>query len=260
MKKNEKINNVNTKNALILSILLILISVFLLVGSTFAWFTDSAVSGRNKIVSGNLDVDIEYALLDAARDGEGNILESEWKKVDADASIFKSADDTLWEPGHTEIAYLRIKNTGNLALKYDFAIDAYGTVEGGTEKEYTNNAGNKFKLSEYLVLNQTDTVEFKDRTAYWIVDDPSTTDVDEELAAMGKLSSSSTQVALEPGKSTVLTLAVYMPTKVGNEANQSTAAIADEGKPELYFGITITASQAEKESDTFGTDYDKNAK
>ncbi len=256
-KKKERENN--TKNALILSITLIIISVILLVGSTFAWFTDSATSGRNKIMAGNLDVDIEYAPLDAARDSEGNILETEWKKVEPDASIFKSADDTLWEPGHTEIAYLRIKNTGNLALKYDFTINAFGDADGGAEKEYTNTTGTKFKLSNYLVLNQTTSTATQARNAYWIYDDVTTPDVDEELDKMGNLSASSQGVVLNPNESTVLTLAVYMPTKVGNEANQMTSKIAEEGKPELYFGITITASQAEKESDTFGNDYDANA-
>lgn len=257
MEKKEE--NKNTKNALILSITLIIISVILLVGSTFAWFTDSATSGRNKIMAGNLDVDIEYALLDAARDTDGNILETEWKKVDANSSIFKSADDTLWEPGHTEIAFLRIKNAGNLALKYDFTIDAYGSLDGTDEKEYTNVAGDKFKLSEYLVLNQKDDVTKLARNAYWIIDDPATTDKDEELDAMGQLSSSAEGIVLAPGSSKVLTLAVYMPTKVGNVANQQSDKIAEEGKPELYFGITITATQAESEADTFGSDYDKDA-
>ncbi len=255
----KKENNKNTKNALILSIALVIVSVVLLIGSTFAWFTDSATSGKNKIVAGNLDVDIEYATLDAARDSEGNILESEWKKVDKDASIFKSADDTLWEPGHTEIAYLRIKNTGNLALKYDFSINAYGDTNGGAEKQYTNVLNEKFSLSSYLVLNQTNTTNLLNRSDYWLTDDPSTTDVDEELSQMGKLSSSSEGIVLESGSSTVLTLAVYMPTRVGNEANQLSSKVAEEGQPELYFGITIKATQAESESDTFGSDYDNSA-
>lgn len=259
MERNKNNENKNTKNALIISVTLIIISIVLLVGSTFAWFTDSATSGRNRIVAGNLDVDIEYASLNAARDTDGNILDTEWKTVTEDASIFKPAEDTLWEPGHTEIAYLRIKNSGNLALKYDFAIDTYGTQDGGEEKEYTNKAGNKFKLSQYLVLNQTETVENLARDAYWIKDDTSTPDIDEELSEMGKLTSSNNGIVLAPNESKVLTLAVYMPTKVGNEANQASDMVASEGQPEIYFGITIKAIQAESEEDTFGPDYDKDA-
>ncbi len=48
-----------------------------------------------------------------------------------------------------------------------------------------------------------------------------------------------------------------MPTRVGNDANQKTPDT--ETKPELYFGITIKAVQAEGESDTFGNNYDKDA-
>lgn len=252
----EKNNKNNTRNALILSVALLIISLVLLAGSTFAWFTDSATSGKNKIMAGNLDVEIEYAPIDASRDAEGNILDSEWKAVDENASIFKSSDDTLWEPGHTEIAYLRIKNNGNLALKYDFSINAYGDADGGAEKQYTNVLNEKFSLSSYLVLNQTNTTSLLNRSDYWIKDDPSTADVDEELSKMGKLSSSSEGIVLRKGESTELTLAVYMPTKVGNAANQLSSKVAEEGQPELYFGITIKATQAESEADTFGTDYD----
>lgn len=254
-KKNKK-----TKKALLLSLLLILSSVVVLVGSTFAWFTDSAKSGKNKITAGNLDVDIEYARFGAMRDESGKILESEWTTLTEDMSIFKSIDDTLWEPGHTEIAYLRIKNNGTLALKYDFLIDTYGSADSLTpEKEYTNVNGEKFKLSNYLVLNQTaSTTENLNRTSYWINDDINTPE-NEETAHMGSLKTSASGIVLAPGESRDLTLAIYMPTSVGNEANQLPAKVATEGNPVLYFGITVKAIQAESESDSFGNTYDNTA-
>ena len=45
-----------TKKALFMSMLSMLLCVAMLIGSTFAWFTDSVTSGRNKITAGNLDV------------------------------------------------------------------------------------------------------------------------------------------------------------------------------------------------------------
>ena len=50
----------NTKRALLLSALSLLLCVCMLVGSTFAWFTDSVTSANNIIKSGNLDVELYY--------------------------------------------------------------------------------------------------------------------------------------------------------------------------------------------------------
>lgn len=253
----EKKNSNKTKVALIISITLIFVSIIILVGSTFAWFTDTATSGKNKITAGNLDVEIEYAKVDAARDSEGNILESAWLPVTADSNIFAATDGSLWEPGHTEVTYLRVKNNGTLALKYDFSINTYGSAEGAQEKTFKNVDNETVKLSDFLILNQKPKTARLTRSEYWIVDDASTPDVDEEQIEMGKLEAKSTNVVLEPGESTDITLAVYMPKSVGNKANQSSSD-KENGAPELYFGITVTASQAEKESDAFGSDYDSN--
>ena len=51
-------NPKTTKRALLSSVIAMLICVTMLIGTTFAWFTDTASTGVNKIVSGNLNVDI----------------------------------------------------------------------------------------------------------------------------------------------------------------------------------------------------------
>ena len=76
-----------TKKALRGSLFALFLCIVLLIGTTFAWFTDTASTGVNKIQAGNLKVGFEYW------NGE--------KYVDAkDATLF--SEDTLWEPGHTE--------------------------------------------------------------------------------------------------------------------------------------------------------------
>ena len=45
--------------ALALNVAAIVIVFAILIGATFAWFTDSAVSGSNKIQAGTLKVDLE---------------------------------------------------------------------------------------------------------------------------------------------------------------------------------------------------------
>ena len=77
-----------TKKALRGSLFVLFLCIVLLIGTTFAWFTDTASTGVNKIQSGNLKVGFEYW------NGQ--------EYVDAkDATLF--SEDTLWEPGHTEV-------------------------------------------------------------------------------------------------------------------------------------------------------------
>lgn len=101
----------NTKKALIASLLSLVLCVSMLVGSTFAWFTDTASTGVNRITSGNLHVEI--------RDESGNKLTKlEWKASDG-----RAQDQILWEPGCTyTLTPFKIVNTGNLALKYKLVM------------------------------------------------------------------------------------------------------------------------------------------
>lgn len=101
----------NTKKALIASLLSLVLCVSMLVGSTFAWFTDTASTGVNRITSGNLHVEIQ--------DESGNKLTKlEWKASDG-----RAQDQILWEPGCAyTLTSFKIVNTGNLALKYKLVV------------------------------------------------------------------------------------------------------------------------------------------
>ena len=102
-----------TKRALLTSVMALVMCVVMLVGTTFAWFTDTASTGVNKIQAGNLKV----LLVDEnGNDLEGKTLE--WKTVDNRAQA-----QILWEPGCTyELQPVYVKNDGNLALKYKIVI------------------------------------------------------------------------------------------------------------------------------------------
>ena len=80
----------STKRALLTSALALLMCVTMLVGATFAWFTDTASTGVNKIQAGNLDLEVQYRTT-----GDG-----EWKTLDKASDLF-GAEGTLFEPGHT---------------------------------------------------------------------------------------------------------------------------------------------------------------
>ena len=115
-------NRTVTKRALATSTLAILVCIAMLIGATFAWFTDTASTAVNKIVSGNLDVGLEYAI-DWDKDGNPTA----WDDAEGKTLNFKTADgrttNILWEPNCTyELPELRVVNGGKLALKYKVVI------------------------------------------------------------------------------------------------------------------------------------------
>ena len=116
-------NRKSTKRALLGSVVAMVLCLAMLVGATFAWFTDTASTGVNKIQAGNLDVQLQYA---TAWDEKGNV--TSWADAQGKQLEFKKAagaenEAILWEPGCTyKLPELRVVNKGNLALKYKVAI------------------------------------------------------------------------------------------------------------------------------------------
>ena len=100
-----------TKRALLTSVMALVMCVVMLVGTTFAWFTDTASTAVNKIQAGNLKVDI----VDKADNSlDGKTLSFTNKQ---------GSSDILWEPGATfNLDSFKIVNKGNLAFKYKVVI------------------------------------------------------------------------------------------------------------------------------------------
>ena len=108
----------STKRALVSSALAILMCVAMLIGTTFAWFTDTASTGVNKIVSGNLNVDIIGA------DSDSHI-----EKLDFTNATGAEGENLLWEPGCRYLTKgFRIANKGNLALKWKAQVNTGTTA------------------------------------------------------------------------------------------------------------------------------------
>ena len=222
-----------TRNALFTSIISLLLCVSMLVGTTFAWFTDSVVSGNNQIIAGNLDIDVMYA----------NTPDGTYTSIENVADLFvapNGATKGLWEPGHTEVAYLKVVNNGTLALKYQFKVDAASAVIGKSV------LGDDIKLSEILKFAATDPAdaapaEYTRASAQAAA----------EASGSNLLGYTTSTKTLAPGDSQYITLVVYMPETTGNEANYRGNAV-----PTINFKLTALATQVEAESDSFGDDYD----
>ena len=240
----------STKRALVTSALAILMCVAMLISTTFAWFTDTASTGVNKIQAGNLDLEVEY------RTTAGG----DWKALDNAADLF-GAEGTLFEPGHTRVVELKIKNAGNLALKYKIGMNVISETAG------TNKDGNPYKLSNYLKVATTAILACNtgnpttDAAAAWFDAGVFTKNfsgwnsernfVDFEL----EKTDDGVVNQLLPGGEVIFGMKVYMPESVGNEAN----AISAEKAASINFGLNVVATQYTVESDSYGTQYDKDA-
>ena len=223
----------STKRALLTSVLALLMCVAMLIGTTFAWFTDTASTAVNKIQAGNLDVQLEYS-----KDL------TEWKKVTDTTKVFE--DSTLWEPGRTEVVYLRVTNAGKLALKYTLGIY---NLYNSTGK---NVLGNKYSLSDYVKLGVAEVdAAYADRAAaISAVQDSAKT-----LNSIGDTGVVGADLATNTTK--VYAMVLYMPTEVGNEANPKNNDPYWAAK--VSFGISVSATQAMSESDSFDNTYDEDA-
>lgn len=229
----------STKNKLLSSIATLLVCFAMLIGSTYAWFTDTASTGVNTIQAGNLDIELKYY----------NSSNGSWEEVTSDIKLFD--DNALWEPGHTEVAYLHIKNAGSLDLKYKMNVNI------PSETGSINQKGNAFKLSDYLVFGK---VSMADANSKYSNDASGraaartaagTTMGLSSWTKAGNLYVDSTNGANEE----FFALVIYMPETVGNEANHR----KDTPAPQIQLGVNIVATQLNSESDSFRSDYDANA-
>ena len=110
-----------TKRALLTSVMALVMCVVMLVGTTFAWFPDTASTGVNKIQAGNLKVDIIGA------DSENHVSMLSFTK--AGATDAEAGAEILWEPGCRYVTEgFRIANKGNLALKWKAQVNKGATA------------------------------------------------------------------------------------------------------------------------------------
>ena len=111
--RRKDMKNFSSKKALFLSVISMVICVSMLIGSTFAWFTDSATASVNTIQAGNLEVEL------VDKDGKTLTEALKWVK----SAEAPEGEKVLWEPGcKYNLEPFAIKNSGNLALKYKVVI------------------------------------------------------------------------------------------------------------------------------------------
>ena len=212
-------NKKATKRALLTSITALAMCVVMLVGTTFAWFTDTATANVNKIQAGNLDVALE--MFDTAQ--------NKWVTAEGQTLNFVKAaggesQAILWEPGaEYKLPELRVRNDGNLALKYEVAIT--GAVDATP-----NNGVNDLELLDVITFRAS------------IGGGTATSGVYGKTIATGALNKN--------GDFQTIQLSAKMDENAGNKYQE----MAISG-----IAITVKAMQASYEYDSNGNTYDRDA-
>ena len=210
----------NSKKALLSSAFALVLSVAMLIGTTFAWFTDTASTGVNKIVSGNLKVDI------IGENSDSHIEKLNFKK--AAATDAEAGAAILWEPGCRYLTEgFRIANKGNLALKWKAQVNMNNIINGKVEGSTIAKDGKSL----------LDVIDF------YVV---TSTDENAEAVAIENFVGNLNAGA----KSGVYYIKGVMQTTAGNDYQDLTL----DG-----ITVTVIATQDTVENDSFGNTYDENA-
>ena len=210
------------RRPLLKSFLALLLCLSLLIGSTFAWFTDSVTSSGNIIKSGNLDVEMYWS------DRLLSVDSPEWQNADG-VPVF---DYSNWEPGYTQVRYVKISNEGSLALKWLLSIETeaqLGTIAEVIDVYYINPVSSAITSLDGL-------------TPVGILKDV--------IAGHSSTSGNLLPKSAQGGNTAILAIAFHMQESAGNDyMSQSTGA----------FTLKLLATQLQYESDSFDNTYDKEA-
>ena len=227
-------NKKSTKRALISSILSLALCMTMLIGTTFAWFTDNVTSSNNIIKSGKLDVELKYK----------SDFDANWAQVtDQEEAIFNY---DKWEPGYVDVKYIQVANAGNLAFKYLLNIIPKTVAAEG-------KANLADVIDVYIVNNPTEAIEREDLANMTKVGTLTSLMADPDGAARGILlpKGSTATSADEVVGSVEMGIALKMQESAGNEYQDLTVGGG--------FDIQLFATQYTWENDSFDNQYDANA-
>lgn len=106
------------KRSIILCALSLALCVALLVGSTFAWFSDSITNSGNTISAGSLQAQWSYRPI--------NDDTAAYEPVSEELALFSA--DTVWQPGEPHGYDFKVENTGSVDFEWELTIDLADTA------------------------------------------------------------------------------------------------------------------------------------
>ena len=228
-----------TRSALFTSIISLLLCVSMLVGTTFAWFTDEVVSGTNVIAAGNLDIELTHT---------NSVVAGEDVEGATNLFVDENGKKILWEPGVVTYETFTVKNVGTLALKYNLAINFTGenfVVDAeGNKTEFGLSSALKVAVIDNAPANRAEAIS-AGATAGW-----------DFLKDFNMIES------LSAGENDKHTIVIYWePGQNDNNWNVNNGKTVSNGADALHInlGIALTATQEMEEYDSFDKDYDEGA-
>ncbi|MBE6761872.1 MAG: hypothetical protein E7551_06255 [Ruminococcaceae bacterium] len=202
------------KIALVLSLCLFIVWGILGTGASLAWFTDVSPTLNNIFHFAEFDLEVSHRLTD------GN-----WELVDNQTKLFD--EEALYEPGYTQVIYLKVKNNGTRAFNVYTAINVNGYTTA------TNVFGQPFSLQDYLRFGITIS-----STEDQMKNSVANREIATLLANMPLHNYHTDTVKLNPNQEQFIALVVHMPKDVTNVANYRGSTI-----PKVELGLTVKADQ-----------------
>ncbi len=203
--------------ALALGVLLFVLWSILGTGVSLAWFTDETQVVKNVFNFATFDFEVSYK----------NDTVTDYAPVEIDTNIF--GDEALYEPGYTQVVYLKVKNISGISMNYRLSADIRSVTVG------RSIFGSDIYLPNYLRYG----VVFGDAEADLTRESARETAENEMEELTLNSYSEWDSVTLSPGEERYVTLIVYMPEHVDNFANYRGDAV-----PSVEMGLTVYAEQA----------------
>lgn len=202
------------KIALALSLCMLILWGIMGTGASLAWFADTAPELKNVINVADFKLNVYHRL-----DNGG------YELVDSQTQLFD--EEALYEPGYTQVIYLKVENAGDIPFNYQTAVVIWESIPGQNVFEET------FLLQDHL--------------KFGLVTANTQTALEEKIATRQLAQAAATQplgeyntdpAVLDAGQTTYMALVVYMPEEVGNDANYRGTTV-----PTVKLGISVTATQ-----------------
>ena len=222
--------NTAKKRALLISAISIAVCFTLLIGTTFAWFTDSVSSAQNVIVAGNLDIELTHTNKTATNE-----------TVEGATDLFVDVTPSYWEPGAMAMETFTLKNVGNLALKYSFSLNIHEATKLGKNNKSLAEVL-KVAVIEGTVTDVTDrdSIPATEWKAFY------------EFEELGEI--------LAGAADDVWTVVIWWePSAIDNEYNMNNEDRENGRTTEIAFTIELHATQLSAETDSFDNTYDESA-
>ncbi len=227
------------KQRLISALLVLVMMITSLLGTTFAWFTDEVTSAGNKIETGSLKVDLLHK------------IDENWVSL-KDNPEHKVFDYDKWEPGYTTVEALKVANLGSLALQYRLSIE----VADGTATTGKNGEDLADVIDVYVTYGESTAASLDEITNAWVhkgtlaevMKNPASF-MGGQLLPTGEVLNDTVTANTAVG-SQMISIALHMQESAGNEYQELSVG-------DIY--VNLLATQWSYENDSFGNGYDNGA-